>query len=73
MKTEEMRFHEGQQLQAVGYDNCAAWYAVGRLNVREITVIMEAGAMANVPWALISMLDGSYRKVNLLECVEVRL
>ncbi len=62
-------FEEGQKLQYVslycGTDE-VEYYAVGRKGVTDITVIMENGQMAGVPWALVRCEQGPYeRKINL--------
>lgn len=67
------QFEQGQKLIAIGYDNCEVWYEVGKNDVTDITVVMENGQMAGVPWALVTFKSGGIeqRKINLALCNEV--
>ena len=62
-------FKEGELLNAVWCSQPDGFYAAtGRTDAygaRSITVSMEAGQLANVPWAICEMVNGRTIRVNL--------
>jgi len=67
MKPTDYAFYEGQELQSIWYEDRAI--TVGKNGIVSITVVMENGQMAAVPWAYALYEDkpseGIYIKYNL--------
>jgi hypothetical protein len=68
---QDNRFYEGQKLLALYWPE--GHVAVGKNRVIDITVVMEYGEMAGVPWALTKNEDGISFKYNLKTCEAVRI
>jgi hypothetical protein len=65
-------FRNGQKLTGVYYDNSEQGWTLGRENVIDIEVVVEAGQMSGVPWARISILDKDTILFNLAMASDVR-
>ena len=70
MKDKE--FKEGQKLSAVWWNNGEDGYSV-QMHCTAITVVMEYGQMAAVPWAYCEFAGKPPRKLNLALMEEVVL
>lgn len=68
----KFEFFEGQSLLSLRWEQGESAY-VGRNGVVSITVSMENGQMAAVPWAVVLREDGSAFKHNLALVSGVRL
>lgn len=68
----KFEFFEGQSLLSIWWEQGESSY-VGRNGVVSITVSMESGQMAGVPWAVVLRGDGSAFKHNLALVSGVRL
>jgi len=60
------------KLFAISYPN-GNMFSIGKDNIVDMTVIMENGQMATVPWAVISYEYGKIGKVNLSFVIAVEL
>jgi len=49
---EKYHFTEGQEIQAIYWDD-DSFVLVGRNGIEKITVVLEYGQMAKVPWFLV--------------------
>ena len=66
------QFQEGMQVKSIYWDD-GPGFIVGQLDCKQITVIMENGQMAGVPWFLVEFEDKPTQKINgaLVEGVEL--
>ncbi len=71
-------FTEGQKITSITGPWCeteqtAAYYQVGHQNCTSISIVMEPGQMARVPWAIAEYSDKPPFKINLAMMEEVEL
>ena len=70
------KYHDGQKLKSISHqisDDCWFGASIDNEDIDDITVIMENGQMAAVPWALIEYSDGRNTKINLASMTNVEL
>lgn len=65
------RLKEGTKLQKIVWPD-DAYYKVGE-GIKSIAVNMEAGQMAEVPWAVVLLDEGAEELINLAHVATVRL
>lgn len=64
-------FRQGQKLKALFWDEGSL--TVEDNNVESITICMECGQMAGVPWATVCWIGGKINKYNLANVEGVEL
>lgn len=70
----DRRFKEGQKLNSVVMNNGFTISIFDKENpIKEISIVMEDGQMAGVPWARVVYGDDSIEKLNLAFAMAVSL